>query len=189
MGQRTPLPLSIPPRYGDASQILHNRSEHTDAGLSHPDHKMIHAPGDTFKRRVWMKSIPEKNLLWNRKSETAAAAVPKLSHQFPLQPNNRHCLDQNDWSECCFVFVCFLLVFFIKKKKSYVNKPPVISQECLYSPDHGKHLSKTDFALLSQISRVWIRLCYKETKSRSCYGKNTLPTLSGSTDFIAFSWD
>lgn len=43
-------------------------------------------------------------------------AVPKLSHQFPLQPNNWHCLDQNDWSKRRFVFVCFCCFFLIKKK-------------------------------------------------------------------------
>lgn len=62
----------IPLRHGDASQILHSRSAQAGACLSRPDHKMIHAPRDTFKWRLWMKSIPEKNLLWNRKSETAA---------------------------------------------------------------------------------------------------------------------
>lgn len=48
-------------------------SEHAGTSLSHPDHKVIHAPRDTFQHQAWMKSIPEKNLLWNRKSETAAA--------------------------------------------------------------------------------------------------------------------
>lgn len=89
--------------------------------------------------------------------------------------------------------VCvFLLIFFLIKKKkkiSYVNKPSVILQECLYSSDHGKHLSKPDFALLNQLDTVLIRLYYKEIKNWSCYRKNELPTVSGSADFISLSWD
>lgn len=73
MGQRTLLPPGVPPRYRNASQILPGHSEHTDTSLSYPHHKVIRAPRDTLKQQVSMKSIPEKNPLWNRKSEIAAA--------------------------------------------------------------------------------------------------------------------
>lgn len=45
---------------------------HTDIGLTDCDHKMTYASRSMFKHQVWMKIIPEKNLFWNRKSETAA---------------------------------------------------------------------------------------------------------------------
>lgn len=71
------------------------------------------------EKHSWKESVM-KPKIGDRRS-----AVPKLSHQFPLQPNNWHCLDQNDWFECCLVFVCFLLLcffFFLNLKIDFLCK-------------------------------------------------------------------
>lgn len=128
MCQRTLLPLGIPPRYRNAFQILPNHSEHADTSFSHPHHKVMHTPRDTFKHQVWMKSIPEKNLLWNRKSEIAAALclswVISSLYSLIIDTVLIRMTDPNV-ALCLCVSVDFYFFLLRKKKKDFLCKQVV----------------------------------------------------------------